>query len=144
METESTSVSPPSPTTTTASASASVEPKLPVCILVLGMAGSGKTTFIQRINAYLHSEQNPPYVVNLNPAGHELLYPCNVDIRDTVNYKQVMKQYSLGPNGAIVTSLNLFSTTFDQLLSLLNRNQSKHRYFLFDTPGQIEVFTWSA
>ena len=129
---------------TTAGASASVEPKQPVCILVLGMAGSGKTTFIQRINAHLHTEQTPPYVLNLDPAVHELPYPCNVDIRDTVNYKQVMKQYSLGPNGAIVTSLNLFATTFDQLLAILEKNQSKHRYFLFDTPGQIEVFTWSA
>ena len=141
METDSTATSAPSPTTT---ASASAESKLPVCILVLGMAGSGKTTFLQRINAHLHSENTPPYVVNLDPAVHELPYPCNVDIRDTVNYKQVMKQYSLGPNGAIVTSLNLFSTTFDQLLSILDKNQSKYRYFLFDTPGQIEVFTWSA
>jgi GTPase SAR1 family protein len=142
METESTAT--PLPATTTESASASVEPKLPVCILVLGMAGSGKTTFIQRVNAYLHSQETPPYVVNLDPAVHELPYPCNVDIRDTVNYKQVMKQYSLGPNGAIVTSLNLFATTFDQLLSILSKNQTKHRFFLVDTPGQIEVFTWSA
>ena len=142
METESAAASVPPPPTTTASAS--VEPKQPVCIVVLGMAGSGKTTFLQRINAHLHSEKTPPYVVNLDPAVHELPYPCNVDIRDTVNYKQVMKQYSLGPNGAIVTSLNLFSTTFDQLLTILEKNQSKHRYYLFDTPGQIEVFTWSA
>ncbi|MEQ2166748.1 hypothetical protein GOODEAATRI_031407, partial [Goodea atripinnis] len=35
--------------------------------------------------------------------------------RDTVNYKEVMKQYSLGPNGGIVTSLNLFATRFDQV-----------------------------
>ncbi|CAF0851665.1 unnamed protein product [Didymodactylos carnosus] len=117
---------------------------LPVCILVLGMAGSGKTTFIQRINAYLHSLHRPPYIVNFDPAVHELPYPCNVDIRDTVNYKQVMKQYNLGPNGAIITSLNLFSTTFDQLLTILNKNEQKHEHFIFDTPGQIEVFTWSA
>lgn len=26
-----------------------------------------------------------------------------------------MKQYGLGPNGGIVTSLNLFSTKFDQV-----------------------------
>ncbi len=31
-----------------------------------------------------------------------------------VNYKNVMKQYSLGPNGGILTSLNLFATRFDQ------------------------------
>jgi GTPase SAR1 family protein len=43
-------------------------------------------------------------------------YPANIDIRDTVNYKEVMKQYELGPNGGIVTSLNLFATKFDQVL----------------------------
>lgn len=33
-----------------------------------------------------------------------------------VNYKNVMKQYGLGPNGGILTSLNLFATRFDQVL----------------------------
>ena len=55
-----------------------------------------------------------------------------------------MKQYGLGPNGAIVTCLNLFATKFGQLLSLLQKSQKKHKYIIFDTPGQIEVFTWSA
>ncbi len=32
-----------------------------------------------------------------------------------VNYKNVMKEYSLGPNGGILTSLNLFTTKFDQV-----------------------------
>ena len=32
-----------------------------------------------------------------------------------INYKNVMKEYNLGPNGAILTSLNLFATRFDQV-----------------------------
>ena len=32
-----------------------------------------------------------------------------------VKYKEVMKQYNLGPNGGILTSLNLFATRFDQV-----------------------------
>ena len=32
-----------------------------------------------------------------------------------------MKQYGLGPNGGIVTSLNLFATKFDQVLNLIER-----------------------
>uniref|UniRef100_A0A672SE84 GPN-loop GTPase n=1 Tax=Sinocyclocheilus grahami TaxID=75366 RepID=A0A672SE84_SINGR len=90
------------------------EPK-PVCLIVLGMAGSGKTTFVQRLTVYLHSKKTPPYVINLDPAVHEVPFPANIDIRDTVNYKEVMKQYGLGPNGGIVTSLNLFATRFDQV-----------------------------
>uniref|UniRef100_A0A8C6L247 GPN-loop GTPase n=1 Tax=Nothobranchius furzeri TaxID=105023 RepID=A0A8C6L247_NOTFU len=119
----------------------------PVCLIVLGMAGSGKTTFVQRLTAHLHSLKSPPYVINLDPAVHEVPFPANIDIRDTVNYKEVMKQYGLGPNGGIVTSLNLFATRFDQVRVrlLLEPNQNLScLYVLIDTPGQIEVFTWSA
>ncbi|XP_061100174.1 GPN-loop GTPase 1 [Conger conger] len=116
----------------------------PVCLIVLGMAGSGKTTFVQRLTAHLHAKKNPPYVINLDPAVHEVPFPANIDIRDTVNYKEVMKQYGLGPNGGIVTSLNLFATRFDQVMKFIEKKQNHHQYVLIDTPGQIEVFTWSA
>ncbi|KAM7015975.1 GPN-loop GTPase 1 [Tautogolabrus adspersus] len=116
----------------------------PVCLIVLGMAGSGKTTFVQRLTAHLHNLKAPPYVINLDPAVHEVPFPANIDIRDTVNYKEVMKQYGLGPNGGIVTSLNLFATRFDQVMHFIEKKQQNHRYVLIDTPGQIEVFTWSA
>ncbi|KAL0969689.1 hypothetical protein UPYG_G00230900 [Umbra pygmaea] len=118
--------------------------KKPVCLIVLGMAGSGKTTFVQRLTAHLHTNKSPPYVINLDPAVHEVPFPANIDIRDTVNYKEVMKQYGLGPNGGIVTSLNLFATRFDQVMKFIEKKQSNHQYVLIDTPGQIEVFTWSA
>ncbi|KAL6477255.1 hypothetical protein MHYP_G00130900 [Metynnis hypsauchen] len=116
----------------------------PVCLIVLGMAGSGKTTFVQRLTAFLHTKKSPPYVINLDPAVHEVPFPANIDIRDTVNYKEVMKQYGLGPNGGIVTSLNLFATRFDQVMKFIEKKQHNHQYVLIDTPGQIEVFTWSA
>jgi translation initiation factor IF-2 len=57
-----------------------------------------------------------------------------------------------------MTSLNLFSTKFDQVLSILESRAYKTKpeedvetadtkaldYILVDTPGQIEAFTWSA
>lgn len=52
-----------------------------------------------------------------------------------------MKQYKLGPNGAIVTSLNLFSTKFPEVINYIEK--AKNYYCILDTPGQIEVFTWS-
>lgn len=116
----------------------------PVCLIVLGMAGSGKTTFVQRLTAHLHYKKSPPYVINLDPAVHEVPFPANIDIRDTVNYKEVMKQYGLGPNGGIVTSLNLFATRFDQVIKFIEKKQQDYKYVVIDTPGQIEVFTWSA
>lgn len=56
-----------------------------------------------------------------------------------------MKQYNLGPNGGIVTSLNLFATKFDQVMTLCERKRDPPlKYIVADTPGQIEIFTWSA
>ena len=34
----------------------------------------------------------------------------------------------LGPNGAIVTSLNLFATKFDQVLKLVDARSREHEY----------------
>ncbi|KYQ58476.1 GPN-loop GTPase 1 [Trachymyrmex zeteki] len=118
------------------------ERKIP-CIIVLGMAGAGKTSFVSRLVSRLYNK-GKPYVVNLDPACKEVSYPANIDVRDTVNYKEVMKQYNLGPNGGIVTSLNLFTTKFDQVIHLINKANKEYNYVVFDTPGQIEVFTWSA
>ena len=109
------------------------------------MAGSGKTTFMQQLNAQLHTHKIAGYVINLDPAVLNVPYSPNIDIRDTVNYKNVMSQYSLGPNGAILTSLNLFATRFDQVVSLCEKSRDPMpKYCIVDTPGQIEIFTWSA
>jgi GPN-loop GTPase len=74
----------------------------PVAVVCVGMAGSGKTTFMQRINSYLHSKREPPYIINLDPAVLNVPFESNIDIRDSVKYKEVMKSYSLGPNGLFV------------------------------------------
>ena len=119
--------------------------KKPVVVVTIGMAGSGKTTFVQRMNSYLHSQKppQPPYILNLDPAVPGTPFEPSIDIRDTVNYKEVMKQlsvqpwdesseshihinthyprYNLGPNGGILTALNLFTTKFDQVLGLIEK-----------------------
>ena len=165
--------------------------KLPVCVIVVGMAGSGKTTLLSSFQRFLDDkfeQQNdaqkaesstnestaeeeddddddeymPSYCVNLDPATLDTPYDVSIDIRDTVNYKQVMEQHQLGPNGAIMTSLNLFATKFDQVMQILERrancplldgepghdtdasNNPPMECILVDTPGQIEAFTWSA
>ncbi|KAF4343922.1 GPn-loop GTPase [Fusarium beomiforme] len=95
----------------------------------------------------------PPYVINLDPAVLSVPFESNIDIRDSVNYEEVMKQYNLGPNGGILTSLNLFATKVDQIVNLLEKRaqpdpEKPERKpidrILVDTPGQIEVFVWSA
>ena len=152
------------------------EPLSPICVIVVGMAGSGKTTLMAQLQRSLDAvptfttqqhkdealsdkkqpanikqdESNPPttkktgYCMNLDPATLLVPFGASIDIRDTVDYKQVMQQHRLGPNGAIMTSLNLFCTKFDQVMSILEQRADAADYILVDTPGQIEAFTWSA
>lgn len=82
---------------------------------------------------YLQENNTPTYVINLDPAVKNLPFEPNIDIRNTIEYKKVMKQYdnslwilntkryNLGPNGAIMTSLNLFSTRFDQVMKFIDK-----------------------
>ena len=116
----------------------------PIVVLVIGMAGAGKSTLMHRINLSVNESKKRSYFINLDPAVNSVPYAANIDIRDTVNYKEVMSQYGLGPNGGILTSLNLFSTRFDQVIQLLEKRADTLDYIFIDTPGQIEVFTWSA
>jgi len=116
----------------------------PIVILVIGMAGSGKTTLMHRLNLHMLENNKKGYYVNLDPAVSTTPFGANIDIRDTVNYKEVMKQYGLGPNGGILTSLNLFATRFGQVIDILERRCDDLDYIFVDTPGQIETFTWSA
>lgn len=125
-------------------------------VLVIGMAGSGKSTFAGALSRHLSSSstsadgsettarEKDAYLVNLDPAVGALNYEPNVDIRDTIDYKRVMEEYNLGPNGGILTALNLFTTKFDQVLSILERRSTEVDHIVLDTPGQIEIFTWSA
>ncbi|KAJ4835411.1 GPN-loop GTPase qqt2 [Turnera subulata] len=118
--------------------------KKPVIVIVVGMAGSGKTTFLHRLVCHTQASNIRGYVLNLDPAVMTLPFGANIDIRDTVKYKEVMKQFNLGPNGGILTSLNLFATKFDEVISVIERRADQLDYVLVDTPGQIEIFTWSA
>jgi len=108
------------------------------------MAGSGKTTLVQRINAHVHQNKIPSYIINLDPAVAKIPYEPNIDIRDSIKYKDVMKEYSLGPNGGILTTLNIFSYQFADVMEFVDKRAPKLKYIFVDTPGQIEVFNWSA
>lgn len=70
---------------------------------------------MHRLVTHTHLSNIRGYVMNLDPAVMTLPYASNIDIRDTVKYKEVMKQFNLGPNGGILTSLNLFATKFDEV-----------------------------
>lgn len=118
--------------------------------LIVGMAGSGKTTFSQRLYSWLTSHKYTHdsssglnkniFSINLDPAVLNPKMPLNEDIRDVINYEETMDKYNLGPNGAITTCLNLYMLNIDKLIEKIKDSQ----YVVIDTPGQIEAFTWSS
>lgn len=63
-------------------------------LCIAGMAGSGKTTLMQQIEAQLHDSGTPSYILNLDPAVYKIPYSPNVDIRDTVRIFGVFRVLS--------------------------------------------------
>ena len=116
----------------------------PIVTLLIGMAGSGKTTLFHRLHYDAAATGKRCYFINLDPAVLDVPVDAQIDIRDTVDYKGVMREYKLGPNGAIVTSLNLFATQFADVMKILEKRAGEFDHVIVDTPGQIEAFTWSA
>lgn len=81
----------------TAERGASTWQNKPICLIVLGMAGSGKTTLVQRFASYLFAKKEPPYLVNLDPAVREVPYPANIGmpniIYSTVKFNMFLLYY---------------------------------------------------
>lgn len=100
----------------------------PLNLIVIGMAGSGKSTFLGKFqNHLLENRDVLPYMVNLDPAVSFLPFSPKDDIRDEINYKEVMTKYGLGPNGAIMTSLNLYAAKFHMTLEKIEQNHQYHK-----------------
>ena len=132
------------PQNTLSDATVTEENKKPPACLVIGMAGCGKTTIMQRMNAHIRTKRKVPYILNLDPAVNEIPYPANIDIRDTVDYKQVMSQYQLGPNGGILTSLNLFATRFDKVLEFVDKRVASNQVHKLGRKlfGGEHIYVW--
>jgi GTPase SAR1 family protein len=89
------------------------EERAPIVVLVVGMAGSGKTTLMAQLqqstvveeyedgdegqgdeegegnnnSANSDPSKMPAYVINLGPATLDVPYSPSIDIRDTIDYK---------------------------------------------------------
>ncbi|KAL4579136.1 hypothetical protein LXL04_015272 [Taraxacum kok-saghyz] len=66
-------------------------------------------------------------------------YDCAINIEDLIKLSDVMNEHSLGPNGGIVYCMDYLEKNIDWLESTLKPLLKDH-YFLFDFPGQVELF----
>lgn len=112
--------------------------------LVLGPAGSGKSTYCNAIQEHCLSLgpqlRRNVHVINLDPAAEEFKYNVAFDIRDLVRVDEVMEELQLGPNGGLMYCMEYLLSNLDWLQDELNQFDDDE-YLLMDCPGQIELYT---
>lgn len=107
--------------------------------VVIGPPGSGKTTYCLGMQEFLSQLGRKVVVVNMDPANEGLPYTCAVDVSELVTLDDVMEGLKLGPNGGLLYCMEYLEANLDWLEKKLN--QYSDYYFLFDCPGQVELYT---
>ena len=109
-------------------------------IFVTGTAGAGKSLLVSKIYEYYTRNGAFASILNLDPGVESLPYTCDIDVRDHVDIISIMKQYDLGPNGALIMANDLIASKIDELQDEVNKVNPD--YLIVDTPGQIELFAF--
>ena len=109
-------------------------------VYVIGTAGCGKSTMVRAFHEWLAAQGLDSVLVNLDPGAEELLYDAEVDVRDWIKLSEVMEEHGLGPNGAQVVAADMLALNAGEVAEVLDG--FKTNYFLIDTPGQMELFTF--
>lgn len=109
-------------------------------IFVTGTAGSGKSLLTSKIYDYYTTNGAFAAILNLDPGVETLPYACDIDARDHVDVVSIMKQYDLGPNGAMIMANDLIASKIDVFQDEISKINPD--YLLVDTPGQIELFAY--
>jgi len=78
--------------------------------------------------------------LNLDPGVENLPYSCDIDVRDYVDIISIMKEYDLGPNGALIMANDLIASKIDIIQEEIGKVNPD--YLIIDTPGQIELFAY--
>eukprot|EP00933_Yihiella_yeosuensis_P023077 TRINITY_DN18023_c2_g1_i1.p1 TRINITY_DN18023_c2_g1~~TRINITY_DN18023_c2_g1_i1.p1 ORF type:complete len:285 (+),score=53.73 TRINITY_DN18023_c2_g1_i1:101-955(+) len=108
---------------------------------VMGPAGCGKSTYCAVIQEHFKvALKRTCRVVNLDPAAETFAYDCYVDVRDLVSVDDVMEELDYGPNGGLVYAMEYLTENMswleDQIGDALDDD-----YYIFDCPGQIELYS---
>jgi len=111
-------------------------------VFIIGTAGSGKSLLTAAFTDWLRLSKQNVIAVNLDPGVLTLPYTPDIDIRDYIKIEQLMEQYELGPNGALIMAADLIAEETERLgeeIATFNPDIA-----LIDTPGQMELFAFRA
>jgi GTPase SAR1 family protein len=109
-------------------------------LYIVGTAGSGKSTITGIFHQLIERRGVDIATVNLDPGVKWLPYGPTVDARDYLDVDKVAQQYNLGPNGALVASVDLLASHVNEIKEEIE--ECNVEYVLVDTPGQIELFAY--
>lgn len=110
--------------------------------LVIGPPGSGKTTYCGEALKFYRELGRHVCVVNLDPANENMAYEPVINVMELITVEDCMEHLQLGPNGALMHCAEFLAEHLeDWLLPALRKLSHSYNYFLFDCPGQIELYT---
>ncbi|XP_068637112.1 uncharacterized protein [Aristolochia californica] len=109
--------------------------------LVIGPAGSGKSTYCSSLYQHCETMRRTVHIVNLDPAAEHFDYPVAMDIRELISLDDVMEEIGLGPNGGLLYCMEHLEDNLDDWLADELENYLDDDYLVFDCPGQIELFS---
>ncbi|ORZ38403.1 hypothetical protein BCR44DRAFT_1459228 [Catenaria anguillulae PL171] len=123
--------------------------KQPFGQLVIGPPGSGKSTYSRALKHAFTQLGRPTVLVNLDPANDSTdsndstntSIDIDIDIAHLISLQDAMDEFGLGPNGALVYCLEYLAANLDWLRHQLAPHLDQGSYFLFDLPGQVELFS---
>jgi GPN-loop GTPase len=113
-----------------------------VVVFILGTAGSGKSLLTATYSEWLKNNKQKVITVNLDPGVVNLPYAPDIDIRNSIDLNQIMDEYNLGPNGALVLAADLIAEEAERIGGEIEDLQAD--VILVDTPGQMELFAFRA
>lgn len=92
------------------------------------------------LKRWYEERESDVIVLNLDPGALKLPYKPDVDIRDYVDIKQIMDEYELGPNGALIAASDMIAVNLSNVKEEIE--EQKPDYVIVDTPGQLELFAF--
>lgn len=109
-------------------------------VFIIGMAGSGKSLLTASLQEWLRLRDQNVVVLNADPGAQNLPYTPDVDVRTYVDIENLMSQYCLGPNGALIMATDLVGEYIEEINEEID--ESGTDLLLVDTPGQMELFAF--
>jgi len=109
-------------------------------VFFIGTAGSGKSTLVSSYLEWLEENGFDVAAVNMDPAAEYIPYVPDVDIRDRISARKIMRNYKLGPNASIIASIDMAVLEVERIKEEIEATGAP--YVLIDTPGQMELFAF--